>query len=56
MKTKNELIKSIDDKLHDLYGAGEPWSSMAEDAHGDLHDLAAMLSDNPSTRASVGVA
>lgn len=46
----------IDLLLHDIQTASEPGTPirvLADEAHAEIHDLAALLSDNPEIRATV---
>ena len=52
---KNELVARIDKLLHELMHPEESGRGvlfLANEAHGAIHDLAALISDDPVIRAS----
>jgi hypothetical protein len=52
---KNDLIDSIDLALHAILNnkyASPGIKALAEDAHGEIHDLAGILSDEPEIRSA----
>jgi hypothetical protein len=54
-KLKNSLIGSIDFTLHAIINSNDASAdikNLAEDMHGEVHDLAAILSDDPSIRSA----